>query len=187
LATADNHVIEPSGTTDDAAKIPIYRRQFGFGFLVVVEGRPGNTRRTLSESGTDRFPVNPPGKADIWLIADKPLGNGSAAVCDEGPTIGNPNAMPGGVPAATSLDAVAPIDDFACRFVFHNVDDEACTFDDLGNFDFHSPLTTAQYCSGPAIGLELAFLPHQSTTLTVQLRDNGGNLGDIAQIIVSVD
>jgi hypothetical protein len=167
--------------------IPIYRRQFGFGFLVVVEGRPGSSRRTLSENGTDRFPLSPPGKADIWLISSDPLGNGSAAVCDEGPTIGNPNAMPGGVPAAGSFDNVAAIDDFACRFVYHNLDEESCTFNELGNFDFVSPLTSAQYCTGPAIGLELAFPQGQDTTLTVQLRDTGGNLGDVARLIVSVE
>lgn len=187
LATADNHVIQPTGMTPGNDPIPIYRRQFGFGFLVVVEGRPGNSRRPLSEFGTDRFPVSPPAKANIWLIADKPLGNGSSEVCDEGPTIGNPNAQPGGVPSASSFDDVAAIDDIACRFVFHNVDEESCTFDDLGNFDFVGPLTTAQYCIGPAIGQELAFPPGQDTMLSVQLRDGDGNLGDIARLIVRVD
>jgi hypothetical protein len=162
--------------------VPVYRRQFGFGFLVVIEGRPGSSRRPLSEFGTDRFPTSPPGKADLWLIADRPLGNNpTSEVCDEGPTIGNPNAEPGGVPAATSFN------DVAGRFVFHNISEESCTFDELGNFDFVSPLTTAQYCSGPAIGQELAFVPGQDTMLMVQLRDGGNNLGDIARLIVRVD
>lgn len=187
LVTADNHEIEPTGMTPGADPIPIYRRQFGFGFLVVVEGRPGNSRRPLSENGTDRFPLSPPGKADIWLISDNPLGNGSSDVCDEGPTIGNPNAQPGGVPSAGSFDNVAAIDDFACRFVFHNQEEESCTFDELGNFDFIGPLSSAQYCTGPAIGLELAFPSGKDTTLSVQLRDSGGNLGDIARIIIRVD
>jgi hypothetical protein len=167
--------------------IPVYRRQFGFGFLVVIEGRPGNSRRTLSEFGTDDFPTSPPGKADLWLISDRQLGNGSGEVCDEGPSIGNPNAVAGGVPAATSFDDVAAIDDFACRFVFYNVDSESCTFDELGNFDFVSPVSTGQFCSGPAIGQEMAFPPGQDTMLMVRMRDGGGNLGDIGRLIVSVD
>jgi hypothetical protein len=187
LVTADNHLIEPDAFTQDDPPVPIYRRMFGFGFLVVVEGRPGNSRRNLSEFGTDRFPALPPTKADFWLISSNTLGNGSPQICDEGPTISNPNAVAGGVPSAASFDDVPAIDDFACRFVFHNVDTESCTFDDLGNFDFVSPLSTAQYCSGPAIGQELAFPAHQDTTLMVQLRDSGGNLGDIGRLIVRVD
>jgi hypothetical protein len=42
LATADNRVITPTSYVMDGDElIPVYRRQFGFGFLVVIEGGRG--------------------------------------------------------------------------------------------------------------------------------------------------
>lgn len=185
LATADNRIITPTSfRMIDTEMVPVYNRRFGFGFLIVVEGRPGNSRRPLSEFGTDDLPTSPPGKADLWLISDTTLGNGSGEICDEGPTLDNPQAVAGGVPAATSFDDVAAIDDFACRFVYYNSSEESCTFDELGNFDFVSPLSTAQYCSGPSFGPEVALPSGSEATFTVRLRDSSGALGDIARLII---
>lgn len=184
IATADNRVTDPVG--HDPSGIPIYQRPHPSGFLIVVEGRPGTSRRPLSENGTDRFPVFPPAIANFQMISNRPLGNGSAEICDEGPTLNDPNRPAGGVPAASSFADAAAIDDLACRFVFHNVSQESCTFDRLGNFSFVSPASTGQYCISPAVGQELAFRSGEDTTLRVRLVDTGGNIGDELSIIVRI-
>jgi hypothetical protein len=126
--------------------------------------------------------------ADFQMVASRPLGNGSAAVCDDGPA---PDEPIGGVPAVdppdfgssqTSIDA---INDLACRFDTHLTTTTACTKNALGNFSFVRPDTLIQYCTAPALGAELA-LPSGDTTLTLQIRDTSGNIGNQAQIIVRV-
>jgi hypothetical protein len=187
LATADNHVVEPVDATPDG--IPIYARPNSFGFIIVVEARPGSSGRPIDSGGVMTEEGGIIGFADfpgLQILANRPLGNGSAIVCDIGP----PPAAIGGVPAVnpvdfTQSDALA---DFACRFVVHTAGTDSCTLNDLGNFAFASTEVTSQtrqFCSVPAVGREIMF-PTGETELTVRIRDTGGNAGPPASIIVRV-
>jgi hypothetical protein len=75
------------------------------------------------------------------------------------------------------------LNDLGCRFDSHITNDDACTKNDLGNFAFVSGLTQTQFCSVPAVGVELLF-PSGDTLVSVRLRDTGGNIGNERQIIV---
>src|SRR5262249_37056916 len=97
IATADNHVRTPIGQTADGKDI--YDFPNDFGFIIVAEGRPGTNNRSLAQCGLMGSPGGcPSGRAAVQILADRPLGNGSPAVCDTTP----PNI--GGVPAVPSLD-----------------------------------------------------------------------------------
>ncbi|MEO8601434.1 MAG: hypothetical protein ABI629_02550 [bacterium] len=190
IASADNVVRTPSGETDGG--VPIYDWPNQFGFILVLEGRPGTNNRPLQNCGTmGAEGVLCAGRAAPQILADRPLGNGSAAVCDTAPP------MLGGVPGVMSLDfdgqtATDAINDLACRFDVHNSFDLACTFNDLGNFSFvryfgvGSPNnSTVQYCSVPAIGQALALKSGQ-THLKARISDAAGNVGNTVEIVVRV-
>jgi hypothetical protein len=181
-------VVQPSGTTLDG--IPIYERPNTFGFIIVVEGRPGSSKKTLSTYGTVDNQASGSSRADLQIRANQSLGNGSSAVCDLGPA---PDPI-GGVPGADPIDfgpsqpVTDAINDFACRFDMHNTSSTACTLDELGNFAFASEevvVQTRQYCTAPAISRELAF-PSGDTLLAVQLVDSAGNLGDEVRLVLRV-
>jgi len=183
IATADNHVRTPIGQTDDG--VPIYDFPVSSGFIIFVEGRPGTSLRPLSAC-----PVGGgcPGGA-FRLIADRPLGNGSPAVCDTTPP------FIGGVPAVPSLmfdgsqQVMDAIDDLACRFESFNPPSaqspSGCTLDQNGNFKFVDSRSTLQYCPIQVVGADIAF-PSGLTRLKVQLRDSAGNLGNQVQIAISI-
>jgi hypothetical protein len=191
IATADNHPREPIGQTDDG--VSIYDWPNDFGFIFVVEARPGTSNRRPAQCGL--MPPQPSCgegvRAAVQLIANRPLGNGNAAVCDVNP----PNV--GGVPAVPSLE-FAPgqmvtdaINDLACRLDFHATSDTACTFDELDNPSYvrnrpGDPVrSTAQYCSAPVVGQDIA-LPPGDTRFRVQVADESGNVGSQASIVVRV-
>ncbi len=179
----------PTGQTDDG--IPIYDFPNPFGFIIVVEGRPGTSGRSLVACGVFEKPGCQSGVASVQILANRPLGNGSPAVCDTT----EPNI--GGVPGVSSLtfdgspavnDA---INDLACRFDSHETSATACTFDELGNFAYvrdrpGDPVkSTLQYCNVPVVGSEIAF-PSGLTRLKVQLVDSSGNIGNQAVIAIRV-
>jgi hypothetical protein len=181
-------VVESKQTTVDG--IPIYEVPNNFGFIIVVEGRPGSSGKPLSTFGTVDNQASGSSRADLQVRADRRLGNGSKTVCDLGPL---PDPI-GGVPGPEDIDlgsaqaVTDAINDFACRFDVHNTSATACTLDDLGNWAFASDevvLQTRQFCTAPAIGREMAF-PSGDTLLTVQLVDTGGNLGDEAKLVLRI-
>lgn len=184
LAKADGRVEQPAGMT--AEGIPIFERPVGSGFLIVVEARRGRSNRPV---GTQLFrsdPGNPELRPDLQLESRLDLGDGSSLVCDRGPV---PDASIGGVPGidppsfAFTQEISDALNDFGCRFDFHISRDDACTRNELGNFDFVSTLTQTQFCSVPAVGVELLF-PSGANLLTVQVQDTGGNIGNQRQIVV---
>jgi hypothetical protein len=177
----------PDPTVDG---VPIYAVPNNFGFIIVVEGRPGSSGKALSTFGTVDNQASGSSRADLQVLADRSLGNGSTAVCDVGPA---PDPL-GGVPGADPIDfgssqtVTNAINDFACRFDVHNTSVTACTLDDLGNWAFASKevvVQTRQFCTAPAIGREMAF-PSGDTLLVVQLLDTAGNLGDQARLVLRV-
>lgn len=185
LTTADNHVVPPTDTTVDG--VPIFDRPNAFGFIVVVEGRPGASKKSVGTFGTMESPSSGTSRPDIQIEAGRSLGNGSAAVCDTGPL----PAPLGGVPGTNPFDfsgaqsVTDALNDLACRFDSHLTSLTACTLDALDNYSFVVKNTTVQFCSVPSIGAEVRF-PSGETELRVQLRDVGGNIGNQASIIVRV-
>jgi hypothetical protein len=171
---------------DTIGGVPVYDRLVGSGFLIIVEGRRGRSNRQIGTVLFNSDPENPGARPDLQLQATRKLGNGSTLVCDRGPA---PDAPIGGVPGINPpsyelTQAISDaLNDFACRFDTHITSSDACTKDDLGNFSFVSGTTQTQFCSVPAVGVELLF-PSGDTELTVQLRDQGGNIGNQAKLIV---
>jgi hypothetical protein len=185
LATAFNSVLTPN-TTDNFGR-PVYVRSIGAAFFIVVEVKPGPggaPGRKVFNSNPD----DPTARPDLQILSNRDLGNGSVAVCDNGPL---PDAPLGGVPGIdppdfdpTSQVVADALNDFGCRFDVHTPD-SPCTNNDAGNPAFVSPDTTVQYCSLAVIGAEMHF-PKGDTLLTVQVRDAGGHIGLPASFVVRV-
>jgi hypothetical protein len=194
IATADNHVKTPIGETPDG--VPIFEFPNNFGFIIVAEARAGTSGRRPATCGNMLGEQGPTaqcfdGRAALGILSDRPLGNGSPAVCD--------NTFPvlGGVPAVMSLDFMDPfatdaINDLACRFDLHPATTNACTLDELGNFRWvrdraNDPVKSVmQYCSArPVLGAELA-LQAGLTRMRLQIKDEMGNPGNTAEIAIQI-
>lgn len=189
LTRADDRLIDPVGRENG---VPVFERPVtagggASGFSIVVEAAPGNSG---AEVGTSSYDITLLSLPDLQIQANRPLGNGSSAVCDD------PVAAPGGVPATdpVSFDETAAnithINDFACRFVDGQGNPEArtspqdsCVAFASGDFAFADEDSTTQYCG--AINVPLAF-PAGDTVVTVRLRDVDGNIGEQKQLIVRV-
>lgn len=181
LARADNRSLTPIGETASGA--PIYSRPLESGFLIVVEGRPGTSGVFPGNAGTMNLPTSGTMRPDVQIQVDRPLGNGSSAVCDA-------TSRPiGGVPAihppdfGPSQSVTDALNDLACRFDVFSTSAAACTTDRLGNFSFVAAHSTKQFCA--LIGRELSFL-RGDTLVSVQLRDSRGNLGPPGQMVVRI-
>ena len=180
VARADSYSLAPSAF--DPMGRPIYVRPFGFALSLIVEGKPGTSRRPMGASA-----YSTTGAPDLQLILSRPLGDGSAAVCDRlPPDIGG---VPAVVPFAFSdeASAVDAMNDVGCR-----VDDgqgnptarpasAACTLNRFGEYDFVSYDTTSQFCL--PIAAQWGF-PPGDTIVAARLRDSGGNLGAAREIVV---
>jgi hypothetical protein len=181
VARADDLVQQPDGI--DEAGRPIYMRAQGQGMTLVVEGRRG--RLPLVNETYD--PVNfAPG---VEIIVSRPLGDGSAAVCDYDPP------LIGGVPAVEPLqfrddqmvrDAVA---DLGCRFndgtgspQGRNANN-ACTRDLGALFSFVDSRTELQYCL--PIAKAWAF-PPGDTIVAARVRDVGGSVSEVHELVIRV-
>lgn len=189
LTRADETLLTPDDVADDGT--PIYERTAGAsgrasGFVLVVEGRPGSSGARLGESSYD---VTGAGFPDLSVQVDQPLGDGSTTVCDD------PQEDPGGVPATLpvgfdpTLENIAAVNDFACRFqdgtgkylARTNPADSCVSFN--GRFDFVFPETTTQFCG--SVNVPLGF-PPGDTTVTARLRDVRGAWGGYVQIIIHI-
>jgi hypothetical protein len=184
MLRSDDTLVPPSGTTETG--VPIFERRFGLGFQLVIEGKPGP-----SGAAVGRFAgVSLPSFADLQVQVDRALGNGSVAVCD---LAGGPN--PGGVPAvdppsfASTPSTVAAVNDLSCRFLdgggapFGRDAPEACVEFESGLFGFVDPETTLQFCGFVNGAFDF---PAGDTLVTTRLRDETGNVGEPAQIVVRV-
>jgi len=184
LATASNVVLPPSGS-DDLGN-PVYDRPSGAGFFLVVEVKPGSSGRppgSVTSNGDDKTPP------DLQIEATHDLGNGSDRICDVGP---EPNQPLGGVPGIdppsfdfSSTQVVAALNDFGCRFDVHT-NQFPCTFDSQGNPSFVHPLiSTLQYCTVSVLSDALQF-PRGNTLVSVQVRDDRGNIGFPQHLVIQV-
>lgn len=183
LTNSDDSVQAPSGT--DARGVPIYERPFGFGFSLVVEARHGSANRPV---GSSAFAED--GAPDLQVQVTRPLGDGSAAVCD--------GAEPvfGGVPAVDpprfeEPEAIADaLNDLGCRFIdgtgqpVGRVCSLACIRFESGEFGCQSgDDAEVQFCA--PVPMPLTF-PAGDTLVSARVRDQAGNLGAPAQLIVRV-
>jgi hypothetical protein len=183
LARADNSVMVPSGS--DAQGGPIFSRRFGYGLSLIVEARPGPSHRRPGNSA-----FNPFGPPDLQLLVSRPLGNGSATVCDDTPRI------IGGVPATEPPqfrdDPVVTdaMNDLGCRTddgagePFGRTTGFACTvLDDRGDFSFVSAESMVQFCV--PITRTRGF-PPGDTIVAVRVRDVAGIASGVREIVVRV-
>ena len=185
LTRADDQLINPVGRDNG---VPVFERPVSAsGFSIVIEAAPGTSGAAV---GTSSYDVTLLSLPDLQIQVNRPLGNGSSAVCDD------PIAAPGGVPATdpVSFDEtpanITHINDFACRFVDGQGNPEArtspqdsCVAFASGDFAFANEDSTTQYCG--FINVPLAF-PAGDTIVTARLRDVDGNVGEEEQIIVRV-
>jgi hypothetical protein len=131
------------------------------------------------------------GLPDLQMLLSRPLGNGSAAVCDV-----DPEGLIGGVPAVhppVFSDVPATVDainDLGCRVNdgtgsprARNASNLACTRFETGDFSFVDPATQAQFCVPIAQAWEF---PLGDTIVTARARSVAGSIGDPRQIVVRV-
>jgi hypothetical protein len=189
MTRADGTLVDPIDTTEDGK--PIFLRRAGFGFSLVVEGRPGRNGRPAGPSAYQEDLVTFP---DLQVQVSQPLGNGSAAVCD----VPKPRETPGlsgGVPAINppsfelTEENIAAINDFACRFIdgagnpLARPRIESCVLFPSGDYDFVDPSSTLQFC---AFIDSVAAFTVGDTVVTARLRDVDGNVGPTKSIVVRV-
>ena len=204
LTRSDDTLIDPTTTTPEG--IPVYARTLGFGFSIIVEGRP-SVPQSFSV-GSTAFVPTVDALPDIQIVASNPLGDGSDTVCDSS------GANAGGVPALNPPSFVATqtniaiINDFACRFVNglgqpggRGLNDACTRIPPNQDFGFVASSSTEQFCGAVSRALEF---PPGDTLLTVRLLeyakptdqtpspdgtpvDEGtGVPGNIAQLIVRI-
>jgi hypothetical protein len=182
---ANDEVVPPSGTTTQGW--PIYVRPFGFSFSLVVEGKPGPSRRPVGlnafRSDLEDATVRP----DLEIIVSRPLGNGSLEVCDD--------MLPliGGIPASQGFQETQgvsnAINDLACRFVNGSGvpggrrANEACTVFGDGEFGFVVEASTVQFC---ALIAEPFSFPVGDTVVSARVRDSSGQPGPAASFVVRI-
>jgi hypothetical protein len=184
VTRADDTPVDPIGNTAD--DIPIYLRLSGFGFSLVVEGKPGTPAVPLGTSSYSSDDVNQ--LPDLQVEVSQPLGDGSVAVCDDT----NPDF--GGVPAVNPFDfspAEAPaVNDLACRFkdgqgqpVARNSTYPCTRFPPELEYHLVDPTSTVQFCG--EIAKPLSFQVGD-TIVAARIRDIDGNVSAAAQLIIRV-
>lgn len=164
--------------------------------LLVVEGRTVDGFPPAVGSYTQPNPILGDGRPDIQIESTQPLGQGSAAVCDDGyhaPVVDGGGVYPVPTPDFSFTTTITnALNDFGCRFEYH-VKGSQCTY----CYDGDSPCfltdlpqnntigaSQAQFCNR-ATG-SAAFNPGDSL-VTVRLRDEAGNIGPTAQIVIRVN
>ncbi|HSP96979.1 MAG TPA: hypothetical protein VL049_07005, partial [Candidatus Dormibacteraeota bacterium] len=152
VANAANDTLQPIGS--DAAGRPVFNHSFGQGFSLVLEARAGANRHNPGVYPAPYFEGEDLQPPDMQMILSRPLGDGSAVICDTFP----PDL--GGVPATVpfrfedSAPALDIIHDMGCRFldgtgqlVARQSSLEACTRSDEGfGFGFVDRASRIQFC-----------------------------------------
>jgi hypothetical protein len=175
VARADGNITQPIDTAADGTKI--FRRQVGFGFFLIVEAKVGQSGKPI---GTSTFTAGQ--LPNFRMVVSRPLGNGSAAVCDDGP-----DPPIGGVPAVDppSFDNVNAVNDLSCRFDARTTANDACTRNANQDPAFANTQTRVQFCPILGLGSELTF-PPGDTRVTAEVTDVVGQPGAPQSIIIRV-
>lgn len=179
VVRADGRRVEPAGK--NAQGVPIYQHPVGSGFMIVVEGKEGLSNvevgRSIFRYKDDDSSLRP----DIEIQVDRPLGDGSVAVCDAR----RPNI--GGVPAinppsfAENAKVSAALNDLSCRFETFIESNASCTLNTYGDFEFLSKDTKVQFCLVIARSWQF---PRGDTLVSVRLRDTDGNPGPVSRFVL---
>jgi hypothetical protein len=184
VTRADDTLVDSIGNTDD--DIPIYLRPSGFGFSLVVEGRPGATGGPLGTSSFSSEDVDQ--LPDLQVEVSRKLGDGSTAVCDDT----NPDF--GGVPAVNPFDFSAAeahaINDLACRFkdgqgqpVARNSAYPCTRFPPELEYHLVDPTSTVQFCG--EIAKPLSFQVGD-TIVAARIRDAADHVSAVAQLVIRI-
>lgn len=158
------------------------------GFIIFLEAKPGISHLPLGTVTFNSSATDPNVLPDLQIVTSHALGNGSFAVCDDGPA---GMALIGGVPATDPAvfggsQAVSnAINDLSCRFDARGSSAQACTRDNFQNDTFVNPTSTVQFCTAAGVGVEIAF-PPGDTYLTARVRDVVGQPGLPATIVIRV-
>lgn len=178
IASPDGQPAPSLGRLEDGT--PVFFRNAGFGFLLVVEAAPPPSGAPIGTSVMDSVPGNPSRRPDLQIVADRPLGNGSREICDEF-----------GVPADADLDFSAvtqsladTINDLSCRFEVATRANAACTQNSFGQLGFVANSTRAQFCLAVASGM---IFPTGDTLIAVQLRDGSGLVGPVQRMLLRIE
>ena len=190
ITLADDSLLEPAET--HPGEPPVYQLPFGSGFSVVVEAR-ANAPCSCSSIGCEC--VGPRtydafDGPDLQIQTTRPLGNGSAEVCDRS------MENPGGVPAIDpplfddTPELVEVFNDLGCRFIdgagFANgrgCSDQACIRFETGEFGCKSPRARLQFCGHMSAA---TMFPAGDTLVSVRVRNVDGIFGPISQLIVRI-
>jgi hypothetical protein len=176
LANSDGRAATPLGRLPDGTVV--YYRGSGFGFQIVVEGAPGLSGAPVGTTTFASSSGDPTMRPDMQGLSDHALGDGSRAVCDE---FGIPAVVP---PDFGATQAVADaLNDFGCRFLATTVPNVACTQDAFGQLNFLAPDSRVQFCSSVGRLFEFRL---GDTTVSMQLRDDEGEIGPLRRMIVRV-
>ncbi|MEO8601039.1 MAG: hypothetical protein ABI629_00535 [bacterium] len=183
VARADGQPIASIGPQDDG--YPTFVRPPS-GFIIYIEAKPGISGRPVGSVTFASDEANPNVLPDLQIVVSRPLGNGSAAVCDDGPSPLPVGGVPAVVPPAFGGTQAASnaINDLACRFDARTTTAQACTRDGFVNYVFTAQ-STIQFCTSPGVGSELAF-PAGDTIVTARVRDVLGQPGLAKSIAIRV-
>jgi hypothetical protein len=176
-ARADGTRVEPQSVDKDG--VPTYLSSAGSGFMLVVEGKPGESSLEVSRRVFAYVPNDPKVRPDLEIESSRDLGNGSPQVCDrQRPNIGGiPGVNP---PSFAETERISnAINDFSCRFETFIESESSCTLSPSGDYAFLNPQTTTQFCM--IVAKAYAF-PVGDTLLSVRLRDADGNPGPVKQM-----
>ncbi len=177
ITSPDGRPASPLGFNADGA--PVFFRNSGLGFNLVVEAVPGPSGALIGTTLFDRDPWDPLRRPDLQIIVDRPLGDGDPAVCDE---FGVPAVEPVDFSFEQSISDA--LNDLACRFnQVATRPNATCTQDGFGRQDFVVRESRAQFCL--QVSGYLAF-PDGDTVVTVQVRDVVGKIGPLRRLIMRV-
>lgn len=183
MARADGLPVASIGPQDDG--YPTFVRPSS-GFIIYIEAAPGISGRPVGTTTFNWAANEPDVLPDLQAVVSRALGNGSTAVCDDGP-----EPPIGGVPATAppafgGSQAVAnAVNDLGCRFDARSSTTQACTRDNFGTYGFTNPASTVQFCTSPGVGAELAF-SLGDTIVTARVRDVLGQPGQPSSIAIRV-
>jgi hypothetical protein len=184
LARADDRPLMPIGF--DGEGRPIYVRPVPQGMVLIIEARPG--ARPLGSSA-----YRPESVPDLEVIVSRPLGDGSAVVCDVDPP------FIGGVPATDPLQfrndpaVVRAVNDLGCRVSdgtgqpqARRAQSEACTVASgtSTGFGFVASDSKTQYCL--PIAAAWAF-QDGDTIVAARVHDIDGGASGAREIVVRVE
>lgn len=187
LLRADETLLDP--TSVDAEGRPVYVRQNPSGFVLVIDAKPGTNGAPVGFNAYNYDPINPAVRPDLQVEVLRPIGDGSATVCDnsEGHFGGVPGIDPVSYDGTQAISAA--LNDLGCRFndgtgiPGGRPPDSACVQFPDGEFHFVDESATVEFCG--FISFPLRF-PDGDTIVTARVRDINGIVGPPRQIVIRI-